>query len=128
MGTKTVIGGIASEYDDQILWIERAEVGADAAQIVDESEYTPCKVTKIISRNDYDSEEEYSDWISELSPIAIQDFKDSHEYWQQKRVKILDDIQSWMMDSYLKSNNVSEGADDYIGVVGMIITMDSAKN
>ena len=26
MGTKTVIGGIASEYDDQILWIERAEV------------------------------------------------------------------------------------------------------
>ena len=74
------------------------------------------------------SEEEYSDWISELSPIAIQDFKDSHEYWQQKRVKILDDIQSWMMDSYLKSNNVSEGADDYIGVVGMIITMDSAKN
>jgi hypothetical protein len=61
MGTKTVIGGIASEYDDQILWIERAEVGADAAQIVDESEYTPCKVTKIISRNDYDSEEEYSE-------------------------------------------------------------------
>lgn len=31
------------------------------------------------------------------------------------------------MDSYLKSNNVSEGADDYIGVVGMIITMESAK-
>ena len=28
-----------------------------------------------------------------------------------------------MMDTMLKSNNVSQGADDYIGVVGMIITM-----
>ena len=61
MSTKTVIGGIASEYDDQILWIERPEVGAAAAQIIDESEYTPCKVTKIVFRSDYDSEEEYSE-------------------------------------------------------------------
>lgn len=61
MGTKTVVGGIASEYDDQILWIERPEVGAAAAQIVDEREYTPCKITKIISRDDYDSEEAYAE-------------------------------------------------------------------
>ena len=74
------------------------------------------------------TEQEYGEWIAGVSPTAIQDFKDSREHWQQKRVKILDDIQSWMMDSYLKSNNVSQGADDYIGVVGMIITMDSAKN
>ncbi|MCR5250576.1 MAG: hypothetical protein K6E50_08225 [Lachnospiraceae bacterium] len=61
MGTKTVVGGIASEYDDQILWIERPEVGAEAAQIMDEREYTPCKITKIISRDDYDSEEAYAE-------------------------------------------------------------------
>ena len=27
------------------------------------------------------------------------------------------------MDTMLKSNSVSKGADDYIGVIGMIITM-----
>ena len=61
MSAKTVIGGIASEYDDQILWIERAEIGAEAAMIVDEREYTPCKITKIVCRDDFDSEEEYAD-------------------------------------------------------------------
>ena len=73
------------------------------------------------------TEDEYREWLAQVSLVAIQDFKDSREYWQQKRVRILNEIQSWMMDSYLKSNNVSEGADDYIGVVGMIITMESAK-
>ena len=61
MSTKTISGGIASEYDDQIIWIERPEVGANAAQIVDETEYTPCRITKIVSRDDYDSEEEYGE-------------------------------------------------------------------
>ena len=61
MSTKTVVGGMASEYDDQIIWIERAEVGAAAAQIMDEREYTPCRITKIVSRDDYDSEEEYGE-------------------------------------------------------------------
>lgn len=35
MSEKIIVAGIASEYDDQILWIERPEVGATAAQIVD---------------------------------------------------------------------------------------------
>ena len=52
MSVKNVSGGYASEYDDQILWIESPEVGADAAQIIDENEYTPCKVTKIIFESD----------------------------------------------------------------------------
>ena len=50
-----------AEYDDQILWIEKPEVGAAAAQIVDEREYTPCKITKIVSESDFDSEEEYAE-------------------------------------------------------------------
>ena len=61
MSTKTVVGGMASEYDDQILWIEKPEVGAAAAQIVDEREYTPCKITKIVSESDFDSQEEYAE-------------------------------------------------------------------
>ena len=58
MNTKEIIGGIASEYDDWILWIEKAEVGANAAQIVDEREYVPCTVTKIIALSDYADEDE----------------------------------------------------------------------
>lgn len=71
MSTKIITGGIASEYDDQIIWIENLEVGADAAQIVDEREYTPCKITKIVSRDDYASEEEYSSASDELINDSI---------------------------------------------------------
>ena len=66
MSTKTISGGIASEYDDQIIWIEKPEVGAAAAQIVDEREFTPCEIIKIVSREDYDSEEEYGAASDEL--------------------------------------------------------------
>jgi len=60
MAGKVISGGYASDYDDFILWVEEPEVGADAAHIVDESEYTPCKVTKVIRRSDYGDEDEYS--------------------------------------------------------------------
>lgn len=66
MNTKEIVGGIASEYDDWILWIEKAEVGANAAQIVDEREYVPCTVTKIIALSDYADEDEYSEACDEL--------------------------------------------------------------
>ena len=69
------------------------------------------------------TEQEYRDWLAQVSPTAIKDLKESREHWLGKRIKVIDDIQYWLMDSMLKSNNVSQGADDYIGVVGMIITM-----
>lgn len=69
------------------------------------------------------TEQEYQDWLAQVSPTAIKDLKESREHWLGKRIKVIDDIQYWLMDSMLKSNNVSQGADDYIGVVGMIITM-----
>ena len=49
MSNKIISGGIASEYDDQIIWIDRPEVGADAAQIIDETEYTPKRYTMLCS-------------------------------------------------------------------------------
>ena len=82
----------------------------------------------IINARSLYSDEEYQDWIAQVSETAISDYRKSREYWQKKRVDLLDNIQRGMMDSYLKSNRVSEGADDYIGVVGMIITMDYCCN
>ena len=70
------------------------------------------------------TEDQYAQWTSSLSDIALGDYDKTRQYWESKRVKIIDDIQHWMMDSFLKSNGVSEGAKDYYGVIGIIMTMD----
>ena len=78
MENKTIVGGIASEYDDQILWIEKPEVGADAAQIVDETQFTPCTVTNIVIRSNYDDDEEYNEacdtLLNESSALCTGEF------------------------------------------------------
>ena len=70
------------------------------------------------------SEEEYTAWAGKLEPVVKADYATSRDYWDGKKIKIVDDIQRWLMDAFLKSNRVSEGAQDYAGVVGMIMTMD----
>lgn len=70
-------------------------------------------------------DDEYDAWSESLSPEVLEDYKRIHEFWQGKRVKVIDDVQRWMMDLLLKSNNVSEGARDYFGVIAMIMTMDA---
>ena len=70
-------------------------------------------------------DDEYDAWSKSLSPEVLEDYQRIHEFWQDKRVKVIDNIQRWMMDLLLKSNNVSEGARDYFGVIAMIMTMDA---
>lgn len=70
-------------------------------------------------------DDEYDAWIETLSPKALEDYDRLHEFWQDKRVKVIDDVQRWMMDRLLKSNHVTEGARDYFGVIAMIMTMDA---
>ena len=77
----------------------------------------------IINARSLFTQQEYDEWIARVSPIAMNDYRKAHEFWQKKRIRILDEIQYRMMDTMLKSNSVSQGADDYIGVIGMIITM-----
>ena len=43
---------------------------------------------------------------------------------QKYGVKVVDSIQRWMMDQFLKTNGVAEGAKDYYGVIGMIMTLN----
>ena len=71
------------------------------------------------------SKEEYAAWTQTLSPEVLQDYDRIHAFWQGKRVKVIDSVQRWMMDLLLRSNNVTEGARDYFGVIGMIMTMDA---
>lgn len=71
--------------------------------------------------------EGYAAWTDSLSPKVLQDYYGIRRYWQERRVKAIDEVQRWMMDLFLKSNRVSEGAMDYFGVIGMIMTMDAQE-
>ena len=70
------------------------------------------------------TEERYAAWTSTLPEKALKDYETTRAFWESKRIKIIDDIQQWMMDRFLKSNGVTEGAKDYYGVIGIIMTMD----
>jgi hypothetical protein len=72
------------------------------------------------------SEAQYASWSALVSPKAKADYAANREFWESKRVKVIDGIQRWMMDRFLKTNGVTEGAKDYYGVIGMIMTLDAA--
>ena len=72
-------------------------------------------------------DDEYDAWSESLSPEVQEDYNRIHEFWQRKQVKMIDNLQRWMMDQLLKSNNVSEGARDYFGVIAMIMTMETQQ-
>jgi hypothetical protein len=72
-------------------------------------------------------EDRYAAWRASLCDKVMEDSAHSREYWNARRVGIVDKVQQWMMDRFLKSNGVSEGAEDYYGVIGMIITLDDWK-
>ena len=70
-------------------------------------------------------EEAYEAWVTTLTDKVRQDYAASRQYWLDKRIGIIERVQRWMMDRFLKTNGVSEGAKDYSGVIGMVIILDS---
>lgn len=71
-------------------------------------------------------EDAYSEWTNNISGKVKEDYAATRDYWETKRVGIIDTVQRWMMDRLLRTNGVSEGARDYYGVIGMIMTMDAS--
>ncbi|MBO7584231.1 MAG: DUF3810 domain-containing protein [Bacteroidales bacterium] len=69
--------------------------------------------------------ERYDEWKAGIDSKVIEDSVRSSRYWNERRVGIIDKVQHWMMDRFLKSNGVAQGAVDYYGVVEMLMTMDS---
>lgn len=69
-------------------------------------------------------EEDYAAWTGTLADKAKEDYAAIHQYWENKRIGVIDTAQRWMMDRFLRTNGVSEGAKDYYGVIGMLMTMD----
>ena len=73
------------------------------------------------------SEEEYGEWIGKISPDAIEDSIAIGEFWDGKKIPVLDRLQHSLMEINLRSNRISSGAKDYYGVVSMIMTMEGWK-
>lgn len=71
------------------------------------------------------SPDRYDEWKAGIDSKVIEDSARSSRYWNERRVGIIDKVQQWMMDRFLKSNGVAQGAGDYYGVVEMLMTMDS---
>ena len=69
-------------------------------------------------------EDAYAAWTGTLAVKAKEDYTAIHQYWENKRIGVIDSAQRWMMDRFLRTNGVSEGAKDYYGVIGMLMTMD----
>lgn len=69
-------------------------------------------------------DDRYSAWAETITDKVKEDYTATREYWEAKRVGIIDSTQRWMMDRFLRTNGVSEGARDYYGVIGMVMTLD----
>ena len=71
------------------------------------------------------SEERYGEWAATVADKVKEDYAETSRLWEKRRIGIINTVQRWMMDRFLKTNGVSEGAKDYYGVIGMIITFSS---
>ena len=68
--------------------------------------------------------ERYAAWMDRVPQKAFEDNAAIQEFWEGKRIRLIERMQRMIMDFFLKSNGISEGARDYSGVIGIIMTMD----
>ena len=67
-------------------------------------------------------------WLKGISPEIMEEYAYERDYWNSKRVNILDKTQTVMMEANLRSNGISEGAKNYNQVVGMILSERRKEN
>lgn len=71
--------------------------------------------------------EQYEAWMAQVPQRVPDDTAALQAYWDERRVGIVGKVQHWMMDLFLRTNGISGGAQDYSGVVGIIMTMDALE-
>ncbi len=74
------------------------------------------------------SPELYADAYKHLSQEVRNDFKREHEFWQQAISPGLNELQTKVYDSYLKSNNISSGIVNYSEVVELFLAWEHQNN
>lgn len=74
------------------------------------------------------SEEEYKAWIASVRPEVIKDLELTREHWSALRNEPIDNMQSFIYDAFLKSNNISSGMKNYSQVVQFMMALDRPWN
>ena len=67
-------------------------------------------------------------FVAALRPEIKQLYNEHRAYWQAKYSRIIGGIQNFLLDSYLKSNNVTAGIHSYSEVVGLMISTKQSAN
>ena len=80
--------------------------------------------------NVYDilGEKEGDALIRRIRPEILQMAKQAHQYWRNKRCKVIDTAQDVMFDLYLRGNNIKEGRKSYSGVIMLILSWEEKKS
>ena len=69
------------------------------------------------------SPEQYDGWIAQIDPRIMDDYNLNRQHWSGLRWKLLDDIQSWLLDMMLKGNSIPTGIQNYSEVVALILAV-----
>lgn len=69
------------------------------------------------------SEEDFKDWISDIRPEVIEQYKEKREHWSSLYSPLLGEIQSAMYELYLKGNRISSGQKNYAEVIGLLLSL-----
>lgn len=69
------------------------------------------------------NEQQFTAIQSSIRPEVIEDIKKTHLHWKALRSPTLDNIQSKVYDTFLKSNNVEAGLQNYTQVVEFLINI-----
>lgn len=69
------------------------------------------------------TQEEFEEWIGMLRPEVIEDLQATHEHWRALQLPALRRMHEVTYDSFLKSNQLSSGLQDYSQVIGMILSV-----
>lgn len=81
-----------------------------------------------INASKFLSEEEYKRWIASIRPEVIKDLELTREHWSALRNEPIDNMQSFIYDAFLKSNNISSGMKNYSQVVQFMMALDRPWN
>lgn len=79
----------------------------------------------VINAQNLLSDAELKSWASTIRPEIVEDFNSRRDYWQDKQILVVNKFQTWLLDSFLKSNGIHSGMKNYSEVIQLIIAVDN---
>lgn len=75
------------------------------------------------SANNFLDREELLEWRESVPEIVIMHANADHDYWSSKRIRIIDTVQEYFYNLYLKGNGISSGIKNYSEVISLLISI-----